>query len=47
MAAKAALGEVLSAFEFLDAESLAITLQHLPGARDPLPSCQVRVCACV
>lgn len=41
MAAKRQLGEVLSAFEFLDAESLAITLAHLPGAKDPLPACQV------
>jgi len=35
--AKQKLGEILSAFEFLDRESLEITLQHLPGARDPLP----------
>lgn len=42
VAAKRQLGEVLSAFEFLDSESLAITLGHLPGARDPLPACQVR-----
>jgi D-2-hydroxyglutarate dehydrogenase len=35
--AKEKLGEVLSAFEFLDRESLEITLKYLPGARDPLP----------
>jgi D-2-hydroxyglutarate dehydrogenase len=40
VAAKRDLGEVLSAFEFLDRESLDITLRHLPGAKDPLPSCQ-------
>lgn len=40
--AKRDLGEVLSAFEFLDRESLLITLRHLPGAKDPLPACQVR-----
>ncbi len=42
MRAKRDLGEVLSAFEFLDRESLLITLRHLPGAKDPLPACQVR-----
>ena len=42
VAAKQQLGEVLSAFEFLDRESLLITLRHLPGAKDPLPSCQAR-----
>lgn len=41
VAAKRQLGEVLSAFEFLDRESLAITLRHLPGTKDPLPGCQV------
>ncbi len=41
VAAKRDLGEVLSAFEFLDRESLDITLRHLPGAKDPLPDCQV------
>lgn len=35
--AKQQLGEILSAFEFLDRESLEITLKYLPGARDPLP----------
>ncbi|KAL4440007.1 hypothetical protein ABPG75_003008 [Micractinium tetrahymenae] len=38
--AKRDLGEVLSAFEFLDRESLLITLRNLPGAKDPLPACQ-------
>lgn len=41
-AARAGLGEVLSAFEFLDAASLEVTLAHLPGARHPLPGCEVR-----
>lgn len=35
--AKRRLGEVLSAFEFLDRASLEVTLKHLPGTRDPLP----------
>jgi D-2-hydroxyglutarate dehydrogenase len=35
--AKQKLGEILSAFEFLDRESLDITLKYLPGARNPLP----------
>ena len=35
--AKQALGEVLSAFEFLDRASLEVTLEHLPGSKDPLP----------
>lgn len=39
--ARRQLGEVLSAFEFLDAESLGVALAHLPGARDPLPASQV------
>ena len=41
--AKRVLGEVLSAFEFLDRESLEVTLAHLPGAINPLPECQVGV----
>lgn len=36
--AKRRLGEILSAFEFLDRASLEMTLRHLPGARDPLPA---------
>ena len=35
--AKAALGEILSAFEFLDQQALQLTLEHLPEAADPLP----------
>lgn len=35
--ARRCLGEILSAMEFLDRDSLEITLQHLPGTRDPLP----------
>ena len=35
--AKASLGEILSAFEFLDQQALDLTLQHLPDADDPLP----------
>ncbi|KAL6778000.1 hypothetical protein ACKKBG_A16540 [Auxenochlorella protothecoides x Auxenochlorella symbiontica] len=36
-AARQNLGELLSAFEFLDRESLEVAKQFLPGARDPLP----------
>ncbi|KAJ7539328.1 hypothetical protein O6H91_11G087300 [Diphasiastrum complanatum] len=36
--AKKKLGEVLSAFEFLDRSSLDMALDHLEGMRDPLPS---------
>ena len=36
-AAKQRLGEVLSAFEFMDRASLDMVLTHLPGAVDPLP----------
>jgi D-2-hydroxyglutarate dehydrogenase len=36
-AARRYLGEALAAFEFLDAEAVAIAAAHLPGARDPLP----------
>ncbi|KAL2649531.1 hypothetical protein R1flu_017659 [Riccia fluitans] len=35
--AKKQLGEILSAFEFLDRHSLEVVLKHLDGARDPLP----------
>ncbi|KAB1201941.1 D-2-hydroxyglutarate dehydrogenase, mitochondrial [Morella rubra] len=35
--AKRRLGEVLSAFEFLDNESLDLVLNHLEGVRNPLP----------
>lgn len=34
--ARQQLGEVLSAAEFVDAASLGIVTEHLPGARDPL-----------
>jgi D-2-hydroxyglutarate dehydrogenase len=34
--ARARLGEVLSAFEFLDAASMAMVVAHLPDARNPL-----------
>merc|ERR1712107_799112 len=36
--AKRELGEILSAFEFLDALTLDTVLEHLPGARHPLES---------
>ncbi len=35
--ARQRLGEILSAFEFLDHASLELTLQHLEGVRNPLP----------
>ncbi|KAG6702824.1 hypothetical protein I3842_07G055800 [Carya illinoinensis] len=35
--AKRRLGEVLSAFEFLDNQSLDLVLNHLEGVRNPLP----------
>ncbi|KAK7832015.1 d-2-hydroxyglutarate dehydrogenase [Quercus suber] len=35
--AKRRLGEILSAFEFLDNESLNLALNHLEGVRNPLP----------
>uniref|UniRef100_A0A2N9GQR8 D-2-hydroxyglutarate dehydrogenase n=1 Tax=Fagus sylvatica TaxID=28930 RepID=A0A2N9GQR8_FAGSY len=35
--AKRRLGEILSAFEFLDNESLNLVLNHLEGVRNPLP----------
>lgn len=36
--AKRKLGEILSAFEFLDAQSLELVLKHLESARNPLPT---------
>jgi D-2-hydroxyglutarate dehydrogenase len=41
MAARKGLGEILSAFEFLDAEAMAVTLAHpsQPPLFDPVPSC--------
>ncbi len=35
--ARAELGEILSACEFLDRQSLELCVTHLDGARDPLP----------
>ncbi|XP_020519912.1 D-2-hydroxyglutarate dehydrogenase, mitochondrial isoform X2 [Amborella trichopoda] len=35
--AKTKLGEVLSAFEFLDCESMELVLSYLDGVRNPLP----------
>ena len=32
------MGEILSAFEFLDKEILDLTLRELPAVRNPLPS---------
>ena len=37
MRARQKLGEILSAFEFLDQQSLELTLEHLEGVRNPLP----------
>ncbi|PIN15809.1 Proteins containing the FAD binding domain [Handroanthus impetiginosus] len=36
--AKRKLGEILSAFEFLDISAMDLVLKHLDGLRDPLPS---------
>lgn len=38
MRARQTLGEILSAFEFLDRASLEITLEQIPGVSDPLPA---------
>jgi len=38
--ARAALGESLSAAEFLDAESAALACDRVPGVRHPLPRCR-------
>ncbi|XP_065852476.1 D-2-hydroxyglutarate dehydrogenase, mitochondrial [Euphorbia lathyris] len=35
--AKRKLGEILSAFEFLDSEAMDLVLNHLEGVRNPLP----------
>ncbi|XAR57934.1 D-2-hydroxyglutarate dehydrogenase [Bertholletia excelsa] len=35
--AKRSLGEILSAFEFLDSNSMDLVLNHLDGIRNPLP----------
>lgn len=42
--AKQHLGEILSAFEFLDHHSLIMTLKNLPNIKNPLPDTQVRSC---
>ena len=36
--ARRELGEILSAFEFLDRQALDLTKQHLESVKDPLPS---------
>ncbi|XP_057766180.1 D-2-hydroxyglutarate dehydrogenase, mitochondrial isoform X2 [Salvia miltiorrhiza] len=36
--AKRKLGEILSAFEFLDINAMDLVLKHIDGLRDPLPS---------
>ncbi|XP_027906818.1 D-2-hydroxyglutarate dehydrogenase, mitochondrial [Vigna unguiculata] len=36
--AKRKLGEILSAFEFLDSQSMNLVLNHLEGARNPIPT---------
>lgn len=36
--AKRKLGEILSAFEFLDSQSMNLVINHLEGARNPLPT---------
>ena len=39
--ARAQLGELLSAFEFLDRGSLEVVVENLPNIRDPLPDSDV------
>ncbi|XP_061345622.1 D-2-hydroxyglutarate dehydrogenase, mitochondrial-like [Gastrolobium bilobum] len=36
--AKRKLGEILSAFEFLDSQSMDLVINHMEGARNPLPT---------
>ncbi|WOK99398.1 putative D-2-hydroxyglutarate dehydrogenase, mitochondrial [Canna indica] len=38
LGAKRALGEVLSAFEFMDSHAMDLVLSHLDGVRSPLPA---------
>jgi D-2-hydroxyglutarate dehydrogenase len=38
--ARQKLGEILSAFEFLDQASVALAMEHLEGVRNPLPDTQ-------
>ena len=45
VAARRHLGEILSAFEFLDREALAMTLDQLPNVTDPLPATDVSAAA--
>ena len=42
MSARRHLGEILSAFEFLDRQALAMTLEQLPNIQDPLPGTEAR-----
>ena len=42
VSARRHLGEILSAFEFLDREALVMTLEQLPNVQDPLPATEVR-----
>ena len=37
--AKQHLGEILSAFEFLDKDALELTLEEIEGAKAPVPNC--------
>jgi hypothetical protein len=41
MCARRHLGEILSAFEFLDRAALQMTLQQLPNIQNPLPESDV------
>ncbi len=45
--AKKVLGEILSAFEFLDRPSLEVTLKHTEGVRDPLPNARQEKMVCI
>lgn len=42
MSARRHLGEILSAFEFLDRQALVMTLEQLPNVQDPLPGTKAR-----
>lgn len=42
MKARQHLGEILSAYEFLDKEALALTLKEVAEARDPLPNAMTK-----
>ena len=43
VSARRHLGEILSAFEFLDRQALAMTLEQLPHVHDPLPGTEARI----